>query len=974
MGFQKDIIEAEVRFTSNQAMSELKKLESQTGSLRRENERLKTQKLKLEVQNKKDSAEYKKLTQRIKQNTATIKQNGSRMATLRKHVGVTAMSMKDLRKEARVLQGQLDSTSKAANPKEYARLDKELGQVKKRMGELKGNTGRTNGMLKSFKAILPALGVAAVAAGLKKMAGQMIAVRSEFEKYEAVLSNTLGSQEAARAEMKMLKELASETPFALQGLTGAYVKLVNQGFKPTKEEMRKMGDLAASTGKDMDMLAEAVIDAMVGENERLKEFGIRGEKHGDMITYTFKGIKTEVDFTSEAIQGYILSLGEIEGVTGSMAKISATMGGRISNLGDAWDNLLNKWGAKTSGVIIGVIDGIIKITNALAENRGELEKEREAVNLRMRELTDANTTQERSIELLDQLKGINPKIVEGIDAQKIEYSKLQASLEAYNKEMGNRIYLESLTKDQTKILIKKTRIEKRYADAQIQMSNLMLKYDKKLALNSAMTWEEKRGVLGMELQGQLDLAESYKESSETYVTRTGHIISAQNQETQQLLSFVEANKKLQIEEEKLKNIQSDYDAIENEKEILMSILGFKKEQQKEDLDNTKKTDDQLLDELELQNEQSILLIKQQYADELIAKQEFDAQMLIQEMAYLHAKAELLGEDPEKQAKVYQEIADLKIQINEDTIDAIKEMEVDTDKYVEEEYKKEIKRDQASYDAHVKTIQAKFNQEQKLREENDKNAEKAHQKELDRMMEKVDRYNGYAMEIGQVLGQAVADGEMSMEEFGRQLISTGLDILRKQMHLLIAKITAESLASTESIATWGIAGAAKAAVLTLAVETAYGAAKAAVTSKGKDYYSGGYTPNGLWSQPQGVVHSDEFIANRYSVRNPEIRQFLDVFDLAQRSGQVNNLNTEAILRAVEIKRGGFAAGGYSSPGELPGIIPSSDPELKAINAAVALAISTLNSQLAKGIKAWMSYQEFEDARTEIDSIKSKVNIG
>ena len=33
-----------------------------------------------------------------------------------------------------------------------------------------------------------------------------------------------------------------------------------------------------------------------------------------------------------------------------------------------------------------------------------------------------------------------------------------------------------------------------------------------------------------------------------------------------------------------------------------------------------------------------------------------------------------------------------------------------------------------------------------------------------------------------------------------------------------------------------------------------------------YWSGGYTPSGKWDEEQGVVHSDEFVANRFATGN------------------------------------------------------------------------------------------------------------
>tara|TARA_A100001201_G_scaffold84233_2_gene74707 strand:- start:84 stop:1553 length:1470 start_codon:yes stop_codon:yes gene_type:complete len=121
--------------------------------------------------------------------------------------------------------------------------------------------------------------------------------------------------------------------------------------------MRKLGDLASSTGKEFVQLTEAIIDAQVGEFERLKEFGIRASKQGDQVTFTFKNVKTQVDFTSDAIQNYILSLGDLEGVSGAMVGISKTLGGQISNLGDSFDSLKNEIGEALMPILTSAING-----------------------------------------------------------------------------------------------------------------------------------------------------------------------------------------------------------------------------------------------------------------------------------------------------------------------------------------------------------------------------------------------------------------------------------------------------------------------------------------------------------------------------------------------------------------------------------------------------------------------------------------
>jgi len=193
---------------------------------------------------------------------------------------------------------------------------------------------------------------------------------AEFQKLEAVLSNTLGSSSAAQLAMQSIVDFASKTPFSVNELTDSFVKLANQGFTPTVNEMRSLGDLASSTGKSFNQLAEAILDAQTGEFERLKEFGIRASAEGDKVKFTFKGVTTEVQKTSEAMRGYILSLGNAEGVTGAMDKISKTLGGQLSNLGDNWTTLMKNIGDANDGILsktVTILNDILSAWNKIGQ-------------------------------------------------------------------------------------------------------------------------------------------------------------------------------------------------------------------------------------------------------------------------------------------------------------------------------------------------------------------------------------------------------------------------------------------------------------------------------------------------------------------------------------------------------------------------------------------------------------------------------
>ena len=119
---------------------------------------------------------------------------------------------------------------------------------------------------------------------------------------------------------------------------------------------------------------------------------------------------------------------------------------------------------------------------------------------------------------------------------------------------------------------------------------------------------------------------------------------------------------------------------------------------------------------------------------------------------------------------------------------------------------------------------------------------------------------------------------------------------------------------------GPALGAAAAAATLAA----GAAQIAVAKQQRDEAKGlyeggysqdyveGYTAKGDSKDVAGVipVHKNEFVANHESVQNPHVRQFLDVFDMAQRNGTIRMLDTTQILEQVRTRAGKYS-GGYTS---------------------------------------------------------------
>jgi hypothetical protein len=322
---------------------------------------------------------------------------------------------------------------------------RELAKFKKKLEEtgdsadnlgkkVKGSSGSISDFLKNLGPIGPAIAGAFSIQAVIGFAQSVFKVTAEFEKMGSVLKNTLGSGAAANVALESIKEFAKTTPFSVQELTASFVKLANQGFTPNVTQMRKLGDLASSTGKSFDQLAEAIIDAQTGEFERLKEFGVRASKSGDQVTFSFKGVETQTKFTNEAIRDYLVSLGDYEGVAGASAAISETLGGKVNNLGDAWDNFLNQIGTLlgptlqaalelTSDFMNG-INSIFKIGKSDAKTFADMEVSAyKGAKTRLNKLTDE--------QLAAELKKNNEKL-KSLNTVATEYDNTSKSLNKWN--------------------------------------------------------------------------------------------------------------------------------------------------------------------------------------------------------------------------------------------------------------------------------------------------------------------------------------------------------------------------------------------------------------------------------------------------------------------------------------------------------------------------------------------------------------
>ena len=137
------IVDAE----SSKAQQAIHELEKSSKRLREENKARLKQMLDLEKAGKKESDYYKNLQAEYTKTKKQIDENSKAIAEHTRKVSVNHMTMAQLRKEAKQLQGQMDNTAKSLHPEAYRELENRLKTVKDRMSELKGSA---NGLKEIF--------------------------------------------------------------------------------------------------------------------------------------------------------------------------------------------------------------------------------------------------------------------------------------------------------------------------------------------------------------------------------------------------------------------------------------------------------------------------------------------------------------------------------------------------------------------------------------------------------------------------------------------------------------------------------------------------------------------------------------------------------------------------------------------------------------------------------------------------------
>lgn len=198
---------------------------------------------------------------------------------------------------------------------------------------------------------------------MKSFISDMVQVRGEFQKTQMAFETMLGSKEKADMLMSQMVQTAAKTPFDLQGVANGAKQLLAYGTaaENVNDTLVRLGNIASGlsiplgdlvylygTTQTQGRLFTQDVRQFMGRGiplvkELASLLGKTEEEINKMVTAGQIGF-TEVEkvikkMTDEGGQFYNL-----------MEKQSQTLSGQISNLGDAWDQMLNSIGEDTQGV------------------------------------------------------------------------------------------------------------------------------------------------------------------------------------------------------------------------------------------------------------------------------------------------------------------------------------------------------------------------------------------------------------------------------------------------------------------------------------------------------------------------------------------------------------------------------------------------------------------------------------------------
>ncbi len=826
---------------------------------------------------------------RVNKQTSQLKKENFNVAKILKNIN--GASYNDLNKALKQTNKELRKMKR--NDPGFKQKSAEAKKLKTELDKARKSMGGFNQRTSMFKKLLPWISVGILVNAVKRLGSELFKLSKQIQgeaiRAAVVFGVELGFvEEQAKSLAKQMGvtnrefvAMSAETadlliPLDFTRKASAQMAVELQGLTGALDEWTA-GQIGARE------ISQILTKAMLGENEQLKRLGIAIRKDTDEYRDLVKQ-KLETNNVTKAQAEAMATLELIQKKSTDAQTAYTKEGNKLLRFEK---ELGRRWRQKKEDII-----GWFDIPTAQ-----KLRDEQVEVNSLTIKLQNANLKEETRLQLLERLNTIAPDVAKAIRDENTELEELQKTVALYNKQMALKILI---AEEEVKNAKKKKTVAK-FLELHAEAEADLLK-----EINASLEWFKKKGpeytdqINKVLFDDKLEIVQKGERINALALqaTKTGNarLFSALN-------SFKIFRQRYHEESDNLEQLilQSD-ELIKNFEKI--SGAGTQKTSPLGPPPVDYKT---LLSELEIFHAERMLKIKEQFAAELITKDEFDAQRLSQELIYLTAKNDLEQQTESKNAdKTYQLLLDKQIEFNKKLRENNDENNLESLTKYEEQLQKEfdliIDQDMKLADEQLAAIDIEIEAEQDKNLELDKLRIDEFEKSKKNIEDKINLTAGYAAAVGSILGEAIVNGELSLKEASKQILLVTLQTLKNIVTSSIISATVQSLSTPDSIATFGISGLIRAGVLVGLIETAYAGVSSLLTSK-SGFKTGGYTGAGSKHDAKGVVHANEYVVASDELNNPDIAPFIWNVVEPKRTAR---LNTGAVSYSP-----GFVNGGPTS---------------------------------------------------------------
>ena len=473
---------------SSQLQQEIQKSSKVIKDLEEREKELRKQQAAVKAALGESSKEYKAATKAIKDTTQAIANEKLKLQEMSKQLGVNSMSMQQLRKEAKYLRHELDSTSKELEPEAWQKYAAQLREVQQRMAELKqtasgldlsdagGKSGGggildtlTGGKLGNLKSLFAAGGIIGLAtAAFSKLTDMASAAISRIKDFVAEGVEMARSADGIKHAFDnldrpdLLKGLREATHGTVTDLELMKAAVQANDFRIPLENLGKYLEFAqlkaSQTGQSVDYLTNSIVTGLGRQSKMiLDNLGISAAE----LTEKMEGGATMAEAVGQIIDKQLDEQGEhYETAAERATRATTELTNKQREIGEAFLPIAEKGQEMFTKLKVGAINLVLNIISYCTKLYDELA----TVRIVVETVRVAFDTAFKAIELgfdlvIDIVKGVGraivdlAKLVEGVFT--LDYDGLKKAWD----DLGNHI-----VKNATKVVNDATDVGTRWGN------------------------------------------------------------------------------------------------------------------------------------------------------------------------------------------------------------------------------------------------------------------------------------------------------------------------------------------------------------------------------------------------------------------------------------------------------------------------------------------------------------------------------